>query len=134
MIVGYTLFATDGGGANGFVGGLSKTFLLGVTPESLSGTMPETVFVMFQMTFAIITPALVVGGFAFGLVFMATDPVSASTTPVGRLIYGAGIGILIWVIRTWGGYPDGVAFAVLLMNAVTPLINRWTIPRPFGGV
>ena len=64
--------------------------------------------------------------------FIATDPVTASTTPKGRLIYGAGIGILIYIIRTWGGYPDGVAFAVLLMNIAVPTIDHYTKPRVFG--
>ncbi len=64
--------------------------------------------------------------------FIATDPVSASTTRTGRLIYGFGIGVLIYVIRTWGGYPDAVAFAVLLMNMAVPLIDRYTRPRSYG--
>lgn len=64
--------------------------------------------------------------------FIATDPVSAATTDRGRLIYGAGIGLLTYVIRTWGGYPDGVAFAVLLLNACVPLIDRYTRPKAFG--
>ena len=72
------------------------------------------------------------GATMLGAFFIATDPVSAATTDQGRLIYGAGIGLLTYVIRTWGGYPDGVAFAVLLMNACVPLIDRYTRPRPFG--
>jgi len=64
--------------------------------------------------------------------FIATDPVSASTTPRGKLIYGAGIGILIFVIRTWGAYPDAVAFAVLLMNFAAPFIDAYTQPRTYG--
>ena len=64
--------------------------------------------------------------------FIATDPVSAATSDRGRLIYGAGIGGLTWAIRTWGGYPDGVAFAVLLMNLAAPLIDRYTVPRIHG--
>lgn len=64
--------------------------------------------------------------------FIATDPVSAATTRLGRLIFGAGIGLLVYVIRTWGGYPDGVAFAVLLMNMAVPLIDRYTKPRTYG--
>ncbi|HEC17815.1 MAG TPA: electron transport complex subunit RsxD [Gammaproteobacteria bacterium] len=64
--------------------------------------------------------------------FIATDPVSASTTPFGRILYGAGIGILIYVIRTWGSYPDGVAFAVLLMNMAAPTIDYYTQPRVYG--
>jgi len=64
--------------------------------------------------------------------FIATDPVSASTTPRGRIYYGAGIGVLIYIIRTWGSYPDGVAFAVLLMNMAAPTIDYYTQPRVFG--
>jgi len=64
--------------------------------------------------------------------FIATDPVSASTTPRGRIYYGIGIGVLIFVIRTWGGYPDAVAFAVLLMNLAAPTIDHYTRPRVFG--
>jgi len=72
------------------------------------------------------------GGAMIGAFFIATDPVSAATSPRGRLIYGAGIGILTFVIRTWGGYPDGVAFAVLLMNMMVPTIDYYTKPRVFG--
>lgn len=64
--------------------------------------------------------------------FIATDPVSGPTTPKGKLIFAAGIGVLTWAIRTWGGYPDGVAFAVLFMNICVPLIDAWTQPRVFG--
>jgi electron transport complex protein RnfD len=64
--------------------------------------------------------------------FIATDPVSAATTRRGRWIYGAGIGALIYVIRTWGGYPDGVAFAVLLMNLAAPTLDHFTRPRVYG--
>jgi electron transport complex protein RnfD len=72
------------------------------------------------------------GASLLGAFFIATDPVSAATTSRGRLIYGAGIGILTYSIRTWGGYPDGIAFAVLLMNAAVPLIDRYTRPRIYG--
>lgn len=72
------------------------------------------------------------GASMLGAFFIATDPVTASTTPRGRLIYGAGVGILTYVIRTWGGYPDGVAFAVLLMNMAAPTIDYYTQPRVFG--
>jgi electron transport complex protein RnfD len=72
------------------------------------------------------------GAAMLGAFFIATDPVSASTTPRGRLYYGFGIGVLTYVIRTWGGYPDGVAFAVLLMNMAAPTIDYYTRPRVFG--
>lgn len=72
------------------------------------------------------------GASMLGAFFIATDPVSAATTDRGRLVYGAGIGLLTYAIRTWGGYPDGIAFAVLLMNAAAPLIDRYTRPRIYG--
>jgi len=71
--------------------------------------------------------ALIVGAF-----FIATDPVSGCASPRGRLLFGAGVGIITLVIRRWGGYPDGVAFGVLLMNMAAPLIDRYTRPRIFG--
>ena len=72
------------------------------------------------------------GATMLGAFFIATDPVSAATSSRGRLVYGAGIGLLTWVIRTWGGYADGVAFAVLIMNLAVPLIDRYTVPRMHG--
>jgi electron transport complex protein RnfD len=77
--------------------------------------------------FHLFSGAAVVGAF-----FIATDPVSASTTPRGQLIFGALIGFFVFVIRTWGGYPDAVAFAVLLMNMAAPTIDYYTQPRVFG--
>lgn len=72
------------------------------------------------------------GAAIFGAFFIATDPVTAATSAKGRWIYGAGIGILTYVIRTWGGYPDGIAFSVLLMNMAAPSIDYLTRPRLFG--
>jgi electron transport complex protein RnfD len=63
---------------------------------------------------------------------MATDPVTAPVTNTGRWIFGAGIGVLVVVIRVWGGLPEGVMYAILLMNAFTPFINKATQPRVFG--
>lgn len=60
--------------------------------------------------------------------FIATDPVTASTTPKGRLFYGVGIGMLVYIIRQFGGYPDAFAFAILLMNCAAPLIDHYTVP------
>lgn len=75
---------------------------------------------------------LFLGGTMLGAFFIATDPVSGSTTPNGRLIYGFLIGVLLVVIRVFGNYPDGIAFAVLLMNIATPLIDYYTQPKVFG--
>jgi electron transport complex protein RnfD len=72
------------------------------------------------------------GATMLGAFFIATDPVTASTTAKGRLIYGSFIGIMVFVIRTWGGYPDSVAFAVLLANMCVPLLDYYTRPRTYG--
>ena len=78
--------------------------------------------------FHLFAPSVMLGAF-----FIATDPVSGATTPRGKLIFGFGAGLLTIVIRTWGGFPDGVAFAILLMNVSVPLIDAWTQPRIYGG-
>ncbi|RLE27648.1 MAG: electron transporter RnfD [Acidobacteria bacterium] len=74
------------------------------------------------------------GGLMLGAFFMATDMVTTPVTRKGMLIFGIGCGVLTSVIRLWGGYPEGVSFAILLMNALTPLIDRYTRPRVFGQV
>ena len=72
------------------------------------------------------------GGLMLGAVFMATDMVTAPVTKKGRWIFGIGIGAIVVVIRVWGGLPEGVMYAILLMNALVPFINRVTQPAPFG--
>ncbi|KXI28653.1 electron transport complex subunit RsxD [Paraglaciecola hydrolytica] len=72
------------------------------------------------------------GSIILGAFFIATDPVSAATTNKGRLIFGAAIGFWVYIIRTWGGYPDAVAFAVIIMNMAVPLIDYYTRPRVYG--
>ena len=76
---------------------------------------------------------LLSGGIMLGAFFIATDPVTACTTPNGRLWFGLGVGVLDYIIRTWGGYPDAVAFSVLLMNSFAPLIDHFTQPTIYGG-
>ena len=103
------------------VGVLGSLFLMALVFTAFDpGSHPSPLFHLFS------------GGAILGAFFIATDPVSAATTRKGRLIYGAGIGILTYVIRTWGGYPDGIAFAVLLMNMATPTIDYYTQPRVVG--
>ncbi len=72
------------------------------------------------------------GGAMLGAFFIATDPVSGSTTPRGKLIFAAGLALLTWIIRVFGAYPDGIAFATLLMNICVPLIDMYTQPAVFG--
>lgn len=75
---------------------------------------------------------LLSGGVMLGAFYIATDYVTSPSTDKGKLIFGFGCGFLTYVIRTWGGYPEGVAFAVVLMNSLTPVIDRLTKPRILG--
>ena len=72
------------------------------------------------------------GGLLLGAIFMATDPVTSPVTAKGRWIFGAGCGVITMIIRWWGGLPEGVMYSILLMNAVTPLINKMARPKRFG--
>jgi electron transport complex protein RnfD len=72
------------------------------------------------------------GGLMLGAVFMATDPVSSPVTPRGCWVFALGVGLLVVVIRQFGGLPEGVMYSILLMNAVTPIIDRYTQPRIYG--
>ena len=74
------------------------------------------------------------GGLMLGAIFMATDYVTSPMTPKGQLIYGVCIGLLTIIIRNWGAYPEGMSFAILIMNAFTPLINNYVKPKRFGEV
>lgn len=91
---------------------------------ALHALLPETVPGPLFMLFS--------GGLMFGAVFMATDPVSSPLAPRGAWLFGTGIGVLVVLIRVWGGLPEGVMYAILLMNAASPLIERAMQPRPFG--
>ena len=75
---------------------------------------------------------LVTGGLILGAFFMATDMVTSPVTAKGQLIFGAGCGLLTYIIRTWGGYPEGVSFAVVIMNCAVPLIDQYTRPVIYG--
>lgn len=75
---------------------------------------------------------LLTGATMLGAFFIVTDPVSGATSNRGRLVFGIGVGVLVYVIRAWGGYPDALAFAVLLMNLAAPTIDYYTRPRSYG--
>jgi RnfABCDGE-type electron transport complex D subunit len=78
------------------------------------------------------TEHLLSGAALLGAFFIATDYVTSPNTAAGQLIFGLGVGLFTWIIRGWGGYPEGMAFAVLLMNALTPVIDRYVRPRILG--
>ena len=104
-------------------------------PASIIGTVALFTGILHAINPSVYPSALFAvfsGGLILGAVFMATDLVTAPVTNAGRWIFGAGIGILVVVIRQWGGLPEGVMYAILLMNAMVPFINRATQPRVFG--
>jgi H+/Na+-translocating ferredoxin:NAD+ oxidoreductase subunit D len=74
------------------------------------------------------------GGLILGAFFMATDMVTSPVTPLGTWIYGIGMGVVLVIIRVWGGLPEGVMYSILFMNGLVPLLNRWTRPKYFGEI
>jgi len=81
-----------------------------------------------------LNPAMTIftGGIMLGACFMATDMVTSPMSKTAQLIFGFGCGLLTIIIRNWGAYPEGVSFAILLMNSITPLLNRWCKPARFA--
>jgi Amt family ammonium transporter len=134
LTVGYSLTFSDGGSLQGFIGGLDKAFLSGVTRASVSGTVPETVFFMFQMTFAIITPALVIGGFAERMRFSA---VLGFTTlwllfvyvPIAHWVWGGGWLAALGVMDYAGGIVVHVSAGVAALVCALVLGRRRGFPH-----
>ena len=136
----------DGAGAMGEICALA--LLLGLAymlwkkiitwhiPVSIIGTVFVLAGLMHLANPAYANPIAVIfsGGLMLGAIFMATDYVTSPMTAKGQLIYGVAIGVLTVVIRNWGAYPEGMSFAILIMNAFTPLINNYVKPTRFGEV
>lgn len=99
---------------------LATVAVLSAVLHDVDAKLPGALFMLFS------------GGLMLGAVFMATDMVTSPVTNGGRWVFGMGIGILVVVIRVWGGLPEGVMYAILFMNALVPFINRATQPRVFG--
>ena len=94
--------------------------------------LPAGVFGYDSDQFVPLSLHLTAGATVFAAFFIVTDPVSGATSPRGRLAFGFGAGLLTWIIRTYGGYPDAVAFGVLLMNLCAPLLDQYTRPKIYG--
>lgn len=139
------LFMGDMGGSMGEVSAIA--LILGgiymLWRKIITWEIPGSVLlsvVLFSGIFWLIDPTqyvnpifhLLTGGMMLGAIFMATDMVSSPMTRNGQLIYGVGIGILTVIIRVWGAYPEGMSFAILIMNAVVPLLNNSFKPTRFG--
>ncbi|MDX9723615.1 MAG: RnfABCDGE type electron transport complex subunit D [Myxococcota bacterium] len=120
------------------MGGLYLCWRRSASWEIPVGVLLATVVLGGGAHWAGLTPLTVLqqtasGALVFGAFFIATDPVSSPITPKGKFYFGLGVGLFVIVFRVFSGYPEGLMFAVLMMNAVVPLINRWTIPTPVGG-
>ena len=85
-----------------------------------------------QLNFTLLS--ICTGGLLLGAIFMATDYVTTPTTKRGQVVFAVGCGLLTFVIRRYGSYPEGASFAILLMNIATPLIDRYIKPKKFGYV
>jgi electron transport complex protein RnfD len=138
------LFGKFGGlGWEWIAGGFAIGGLFLLYQRVISWQVPAAVIssvVLLSLPFWLLSPEgnptplqhVLSGAILLAAFFIATDPVSGCVSDKGRLIFGAGVGGITLVIRWWGGYPDGVAFAVLLMNMAAPLIDRYTRPRMYG--
>ena len=122
------------------IGGLYLLYKRVITwhiPVSYLGTVAVITFIFPHMTnitrLQFMSYNLFCGGLMLGAIFMATDYATSPVTPKGRIIYGIGCGLLTVFIRYFGGYPEGVSFAILLMNFLTWFIDKHTIPTKFGG-
>jgi Na+-translocating ferredoxin:NAD+ oxidoreductase subunit D len=103
-------------------------------PLAYISTVLISSFILFIIGISQVSPIfhLFAGGLILGSFFMATDPVTSPISNKGQWIFGIGCGIITILIRIWGGYPEGVSYSILLMNVVTPLIDRYTKPKVFG--
>lgn len=120
LLGGIYLICRKNGGWRTTLGMLATVFIMGML------TSPNENALYFGLFY------LTNGAVLFGAFFIATDPVTNPITPMGRWYFGIGVGFLTMIFRLFSGYPEGVMFAVLLMNALTPLLNQITIPKPFG--
>lgn len=105
-----------------------------VTPFAYLGTMAVCTLIYSGGDVHFMLYHLLAGGLMLGAFFMATDYVTTPITWQGKLIFGVGCGILTFLIRAFGNYPEGVSFSILLMNILTPYIDKFTMTKPFGGI
>lgn len=142
----YNLFIGNVGGCIGETSALA--LLIGACYLLIKGIISWKIPVAFISTVAVLTYVIgpeglftgnalyhiLSGGLILGAFFMATDYVSSPVTPNGQLIMGIGCGVITSLIRLFGGYPEGVSYSILLMNIAVPIIEKYTLPKKFGGV
>jgi len=132
QLIGFT------GGSMGEIGAIALLigFVYLLCTRTITWHIPVAIIATVAVFSAIIGVnvgvQLLTGGLLLGAIFMATDYVTSPMSHAGMLIYGVMIGIITVIIRQWGAYPEGMSFAILIMNGITPLINRYVKPRKFG--
>lgn len=140
----WSMFVGNIGGSIGetsalalLIGGLYLIYRKVISPR-IPATYIATVgifaFIFSGFDFSIVPYHIFAGGLFLGAIFMATDYSSSPMTAKGQIIFAVGLGLMTSIIRFFGGYPEGVSYSILLMNVVTPLIDRFTMPRKFGEV
>lgn len=139
----WTLFIGNHGGAIGetsalalLIGGIYLMVRRVITwhiPAAFIGTVFLFTLVTNGFDFNVALSAILAGGLFIGAFFMATDYVTSPETPLGKIIFGLGAGVITVMIRQWGNYPEGVSFAILLMNILDPYVGIWTARKVFGG-
>jgi electron transport complex protein RnfD len=111
---------------------LARRIITWHIPVSMVGTVLVASFFMEGMDLTAALTAILSGGLLIGAIFMATDYVTSPTTSWGKVIFGIGAGLITFLIRYFGVYPEGVSFAILFMNILTPYIESWTRYKVFG--
>lgn len=146
MFIGLPEYCSVGAGSLGegcaiaLLLGLAFMLWRGIITWHIPASILGTVFVLSALlhlanpVYADPLSVLLSGGLMLGAIFMATDYVTSPMCSRGQLVYGVGIGLLTVIIRNWGAYPEGMSFAILIMNAFTPLINTYVKPKRFGEV
>lgn len=116
----------------GFIYLVAKKVIYFETPLFMIGTV-FALSLIVDNSFSMALYQILAGGLIFGAVFMATDYVTTPITRTGKMIFGVGCGLITFLIRYFGNYPEGVSFAILLMNILSPYIEKWTAPKALGG-
>lgn len=140
----WSMFVGNIGGSIGetsalalLIGGLYLIYRKVISPRipvTYIATVGIFAFIFSGFDLAIVPYHIFAGGLFLGAIFMATDYSSSPMTAKGQIVFAVGLGLMTSIIRFFGGYPEGVSYSILLMNVVTPLIDRFTMPRKFGEV
>ena len=117
----------------GFVYLVARKVIKWYVPVSFMATV-FLCYLVFTFDPAYALAQVLAGGLVLGAVFMATDYVTTPTSPLGRIVFCVGCGLITFAIRQFGSYPEGVSISILVMNILTPFVEKWTVRKPLGGI